>query len=252
MSFFTEHLKTTDDRLLTKWAHYFEVYDREFANLRKRDVTFLEIGIYKGGSIPMWRKFFTPGSKLVFVDIDPACRDLVKEDVHVEIGDQADPAFLAMLAEKYGPFDVIVDDGGHHVQQQRVSLDHLWPHLKDRGLYLVEDTHTSYWPGFGGGYRDPQSFIEHGKDLVDAMHSWYTDQDSVFPFDERAREFSSVRFYDSIVVLEKRIKTEPPMVVGAQNGQVRGSRKALEIRGRQSIFRGRDGMPAPQPTQSGK
>lgn len=244
MSFFADYLKKTDDRLLTKWAHYFEVYDRELARLRNRDLTFLEIGIYKGGSVPMWKNYFSPGSKLVFIDIDPACRDLITEDVHVEIGDQADPKFLAMLVEKYGPFDVIIDDGGHHVQQQRISLEHLWPHLKDRGLYLVEDTHTSYWPGFGGGYRAETSFIEHSKTLIDAMHSWYTDQDDIFPLDDRARELGSLRFYDSIVVLEKRLKAEPPMVIGAQNGQIRGSRRSLEIRGRRSIFQGRDGMPA--------
>ena len=246
MTYFTDHLKKTDHRLLTKWAHYLDVYDRELTRLRGRDLTFLEIGIYKGGSVPLWTNFFTRNSKLVFVDIDPACRDLVSEDVNVEIGDQADPAFLAMLAQKYGPFDIIIDDGGHHVQQQRASLDHLWPHLNDKGLYLIEDTHTSYWPGFGGGYRAPGSFIEHSKSLVDAMHSWYTDQDDIFPFDDRARDLGSVRFYDSIVVLEKRVKAEPPMVIGAQNGQVRGSRKALEIRGRQSIFRGKDGMPLPR------
>ena len=32
-------------------------------------------------------------------------------------------------------------------------------------LYIVEDVHTSYWPGFGGGLREPASFIEFAKDL---------------------------------------------------------------------------------------
>ena len=34
-----------------------------------------------------------------------------------------------------------------------------WPALYDKGIYVVEDTHTSYWPGFEGGYKNPNSFV---------------------------------------------------------------------------------------------
>ena len=37
--------------------------------------------------------------------------------------------------------------------QQKASFNALWPQLSDGGLYIVEDTHSGYWPGFGGGYR---------------------------------------------------------------------------------------------------
>jgi len=76
------------------------------------------------------------------------------------------------------------------MDQQIASLRHLWPQLNDCGLYIVEDTHTSYRPGFGGGFRAPESFIEFAKDLIDRMHSWYTDDDAGFPparLSDRAR-----------------------------------------------------------------
>jgi len=241
MSWFSDYLKRTDHRLLTKWAHYFEVYERELTRFRARPITFLEIGVFKGGSIPMWREYFADGSTLVFADIDPDCAAHADPGTHVEIGNQADPAFLTALAEKYGPFDVVLDDGSHINAHQIASFQGLWPHMKPRSLYMVEDCHTSYWPGFGGGYRNEASFIEFAKRKVDAMHSWYTDQDAMFPFDPIAQELAGVRFYDSIVAFEKNAQAQPPLSINAQNGQVQGSRKALQVRGRSSIFAGKDG-----------
>ncbi|MBC6437049.1 MAG: class I SAM-dependent methyltransferase [Rhodobacteraceae bacterium] len=236
MSYFSDYLKRTDHRMITKWMHYFAIYERELARFRGKDISFLEIGVYRGGSIPMWKGYFGPNARLAFVDIDPACRDHAEPATTVEIGDQTDPAFLADVAQKHGPFDVVIDDGGHMMNQQITSFEHLWPHLSDQGLYLVEDTHTSYWPGFGGGFRNEASFIEYAKRLVDKLHSWYTDQDEIFPYHEIARELNAVRFYDSIVVLEKLLKTEPPVSVASQDGRITRSRKALEVRGRTSIF----------------
>ena len=241
MSYFSEYLKTTDERLLTKWAHYFDVYTRELSRFRDRPISFLEIGVFKGGSIPMWKGFFHDEARLCFVDIDPDCASLAEPGTHVEIGNQADPEFLLRLAETHGPFDVILDDGSHICAHQIASYEALWPHMANGGVYMVEDCHTSYWPGFGGGYRNEASFVEFAKRKVDALHSWYTDQDAMFPFDPIARELHSVRFYDSIVVAEKWVQSEPPATIYAQNGKVKLSRRALELRGRRSAFAGKDG-----------
>ncbi len=242
IQYFLDYLKQTDHRRVTKWMHYFEVYQRELGHMQGKDISFLEIGVYQGGSIPMWAGYFGQGSRLAFVDIDPDCMRHAEPGTSIEIGDQADPSFLEKLAADHGPFDVIVDDGGHLMHQQITSFEYLWPHLNDRGRYIVEDTHTSYWPGYGGGYREEASFIEYAKRLVDKMHSWYTDQDKIFPFDEIAKQMNGVRFYDSVVVVEKQLKKEPPLLVGSKNGEVSGSRKALNVRGRRSVFQGRDGI----------
>jgi hypothetical protein len=233
--YFRDYPGRTGDRKLFKMEHYLELYDQLLEGWEGRDVSFLEIGVYKGGSLPMWQGFLGPGSKLVFLDIDPACRELALPGTMVEIGDQADPGFLKRMGATYGPFDLIVDDGGHKMHQQITSFRHLWPQLSDRGLYIVEDVHTSYWPGFGGGFREPASFIEFAKDLIDRMHSWYTEDDAGFPLNPMAKEIGGIRFYDSLVVIEKRLK-EAPMAITAENGQVSRSRRMLEVRGRRSIF----------------
>lgn len=234
-TYFRDFPGKTGPRTLFKMEHYLEIYDDLLAPWQNRDLSFLEIGVYKGGSIPMWQGFFGGGSRLTFLDIDPECAKLALPGTQVEIGDQSDPSFLARVAEARGPFDVIVDDGGHKMDQQTTSFLHLWPHLRNRGLYIVEDVHTSYWPGFGGGYRASTSFIEFAKDLIDRMHSWYTEDEAAFPLDPMAREIGAIRFHDSLVVIEKRLK-EPPTAITATNGTVTRSRRILEIRGRRSIF----------------
>lgn len=61
IDYFTKFLETTDNRLVSKWMHYFEAYAAELGHLQGKDITFLEIGVWKGGSIPMWRGYFGKG-----------------------------------------------------------------------------------------------------------------------------------------------------------------------------------------------
>lgn len=233
--YFRAFADRTDDRTLFKMDHYLDIYDRVLAGWQGRAISFLEIGVYKGGSMRMWRDYFAPDARLTFLDLDPACLSLELPGTDIRIGDQADPVFLATVARDRGPFDIVVDDGGHQMHQQTTSFRELWPHLNDRGLYVVEDTHTSYWPGFGGGHRAPGSFIEFAKDLIDQMHSWYTEDDAGFPLHPMAAQIGEVRFFDSMVVIEKQIKA-PPISITSRNGKVTQSRRILELRGRKSIF----------------
>ena len=241
VSFFNEYLPRSGDKVMTKWAHYFAVYEREFSRFRQEPVSFMEIGIFKGGSIPMWKEFFHPESRLVFIDIDPECRAHALPGTHVHIGDQSDPAFLQSMIEEHGPFDIILDDGSHINRHQVASFEAMWPAIREHGIYAVEDCHTSYWPGFGGGYRNEASFMEFAKRTVDRMHSWYTDQDDLFQFDPIAAQLLGVRFYDSIVVFGKSPPKQAPVSLTVSNGQIHGTRAPLEMRGRTSIFSGRDG-----------
>ena len=94
----------------------------------------------------------------------------------IEIGDQADCVFFqGVVAKKNRHFDVIVDDRGHKMHQQKTSFNTLWSQFADGGLYLMEDTHSGYWLGFGGGFQEKNSFIDYSMDLVDRMQSCYTD-----------------------------------------------------------------------------
>ena len=184
-----------------KWQHYFSIYETHFAKYRGRRLRFLEIGVSQGGSLDMWKSYFGPRASIIGVDIDPACRRFHDDQVEIIIGDQGDPAFLKQLAQQVGEVDAILDDGGHRMDQQILTFEHLYPLLKDGGVYMCEDVHTSYDPTHGGGLGKPDTFIEYMKTRIDDLHDWYyrnPDATSV------ARTTRSISFYDSIVVLEKK------------------------------------------------
>ena len=64
MNYFKNFLHNTDHRKVYKWSQYFEIYERELSHLKDKDISFLEIGVFKGGSIPMWKGFFKKSSNL--------------------------------------------------------------------------------------------------------------------------------------------------------------------------------------------
>lgn len=195
--------------LLNKWLHYFDIYDRHFSRFRGRDIVMVEIGVYHGGSLGMWKAYFGPRARLVGVDINPRAQKFADDQVTIVIGDQSDRAFLRSLRERYPRIDLLLDDGGHSMEQQIATFEELYDAVAEDGVYMVEDTHTSYWPEYGGGLGAPGSFVEYTKQFVDALHAWHVREWESQPKSTFARSAWSVSWYDSIVVIEKRPK-EPP------------------------------------------
>ena len=192
---------TNDGKVIHKWEHYFPVYERHFAPWRGRSMTFLEIGVSKGGSLAMWRRYFGPLARIVGIDIDPACRAHEEGGVMVRIGDQSDLAFLDEIVGEFGVPDVVLDDGSHQMAHIQASFDHLYPKLLKNGVYMVEDLHTAYWPRFGGGVGRGDTFIDRAKGLVDQLNADHT-EGAIQP-DAFTRGTFGISFYDSVVVFEK-------------------------------------------------
>ena len=102
--------------------------------------------------------------------------------------------------EQYGPFDIIIDDGGHTMEQQIISIETLFPLLSDGGVYLVEDTHTSYWSELRRRPSRPGTFIEWAKDRLDDLQR--LPPRGCRACDRGPRELDAVHCYDSVVVLD--------------------------------------------------
>ncbi len=207
-------------RSIFKWVDYFEVYHRAFARYRGRPITFVEIGVQNGGSTHMWRRYFGAQAKIIGIDVDPSCKALEKDGFEIWIGDQADPNFWDEFCAKHPAADVILDDGGHTMQQQIVTFEALFPILRHGGTYLCEDTHTSYFPAHGGGMGRPGTFLEHVKGLIDEMHAWYHAPLSELKYSDIANQLYSIGIFDSIVVLEKRRKNPPLTIARGYDGHI--------------------------------
>jgi len=203
------YFQNNKGKQIHKWLHYFEIYEKYFARFRNSDVTILEIGVAQGGSLQMWKNYFGPRATVVGIDIDPNCLEHVEEQIDVMIGDQADPNFLMSVMEKYPKIDIVIDDGGHTMNQQKTSFRHLYPHVNKNGIYICEDTHTSYWDDFSGGLGRKGTFIEMSKELVDGLHAWHFEDRDQKSFGDFTLSTFSLHFYPSAVVFEKRPMKTP-------------------------------------------
>lgn len=125
--------------------HYSEVYARYLDQVSHQPLTILEIGIGSGPSLRMWYEYL-PNARIYALDIDD--KTMYNNDrVQCYKGDQSNRDHLKKLMQIIGkPLDVIIDDGGHYMNQQQISLGCLFPYLDRGGLYFIEDLHTSYWP----------------------------------------------------------------------------------------------------------
>lgn len=190
-----------DHRLIFKWMHYFEIYDRHFRKYRGKSPVVMEIGVFKGGSLQMWKEYFGEGTQIIGIDIDESTKEFEEDGITIEIGSQEDRKFLCYLRKKYPKVDILIDDGGHTMQQQIVTFEELFAHVSEEGCYLCEDLHTSYWERYGGGYKNPDSYIEYSKNFIDYINAWHCEELEESGY---TRTMHSLHYYTSILVVEKR------------------------------------------------
>lgn len=204
-AFFEQH----DGRLIHKWHHYFEVYDRHFSRFRGQPINLVEFGVSQGGSLQMWRNYFGPLAKIWGVDINPNCKQFEDATTTIVIGDQEDRSFLKKFATSLPPIDILIDDGGHTMRQQISTFEEVFPAVQANGVYLIEDLHTSYWKNWGGGYKKPGSFIEYSKNFIDKLNAWHSQEPARLDVSDFTRSVASIHYYDSVLVLEKKPMAKP-------------------------------------------
>ena len=169
----------------------------------------------------MWRNYFGPDATIVGIDIDKSCAEFDGRSGAVRIGDQCDPEFLSSVCEEFGPFDAILDDGGHDPSQQIASFCHLFPLLAENGVYMCEDTQTNFWPTRQDLGRS-RTFVNLASDIAKLLTEPHyprrnygrfrylpAERDGELNVSYIAATTFSVQFYDAVIVLEKRRKVEP-------------------------------------------
>lgn len=203
-----KYFTNNTDKLIHKWHHYFEIYDRHFSRFRGKDINIVEFGVSQGGSLQMWKDYFGLKVNIYGIDINPHCKELEEDQVKIYIGDQEDRGFLKSLIKEIPKIDILIDDGGHTMKQQINTYEELFNHIDENGVYLCEDLHTSYWPDFDGGYKRKSSYIEYSKNFIDYINAWHSQQKKL-SINDFTKTVHSLHYYDSILVIEKRPMKEP-------------------------------------------
>jgi hypothetical protein len=175
-----------------KHSTYFDIYDNLFSRYCGEEITFVEIGVLDGGSLFMWREFLGPKARIIGVDLNPNARKWIDDGFEIFIGSQSDELFWEGFIEKVGMVDVVLDDGGHTYEQQIITTEMLLDNIKDSGMLVVEDVHTSYMSGFGA---KKFSFVNYVKNYLDKINLRFGAIDN----DSSDKRVWSIQSFESIV-----------------------------------------------------
>jgi 23S rRNA U2552 (ribose-2'-O)-methylase RlmE/FtsJ len=204
-----KYFYNNNDKLIDKWLHYFNIYDIYFNKYKnKEEIVILEIGVFQGGSLQMWKSYFGPNAKIYGIDINPNCKSFEEKNIEIFIGSQSDRAFLRKIKQEIPKVDILIDDGGHKMNQQIIAFEELFDHVKEDGIYLCEDTHSSYQIMYGGGHKRYGTFIEYSKNFIDYINAYFSEQSSL-KVNKYTKSIKAIHFYDSIVVFEKGKRDKP-------------------------------------------
>lgn len=201
--------------------NYCEKYEKYFPFDRLEPLKILEIGVWDGKSLLTWKDYF-PNSTVVGIDIMDRCSEYTNpaKNIWVEIGSQNDSNFLKNVINKWGPFDMILDDGSHMNDDVIFSFKHLIDYVKTGGVYVAEDTACSYWEEYGGGYKKENTMVEYFKNLIDDVNFAGQYQENFWNVHARREDFlipqsvtndiqirtdiESVNFLNGIIIITKR------------------------------------------------
>lgn len=209
------YFQNNTGKKIAKWTHYFWVYEKHFSALRDKEFTMLEVGVLNGGSLEMWNYYF-PKAKIVGIDINNNCKkhEQVDKNIHVRIGDQSDINFLESLVQEFGQFDLILDDGSHHVNHVNKTFQFLYTKLADDGIYFIEDTHAAYWSSHGGSISTQESINNVAKNMIDSINADHTGGQK--EPDYFTQNLKCMSIYDSIIVFEKgNVDKKYPQEIGS-------------------------------------
>ena len=192
-------------------------YMTHFRAFRRRRIKLLEIGVggvaapdFGGHSLRMWKRYF-PRAEIYSVDIYDKSA-LEESRIRIFRGSQIDPGLWAEVFKEVGEFDLIIDDGSHVNRHVLETFRMLFPRLKSGGIYVIEDTQTSYWPNYEGDgctLDNPATQMNFYKRLVDGLNYQEFPSGGVQAATEYDRQITSLHFYHNMVFIYKGANDEP-------------------------------------------
>jgi hypothetical protein len=140
---------------------YLPAYGAMLAHFRNEPINLIEIGVADGASVAMWEKWL-PRAQIVGIDIQSRCARFARGRVAIEIGSQADGAFLDDVLTRYPP-TIMIDDGSHMADHIIATFERAWAKLLPGGCYIMEDLYVHAGAGAhawrGNATMAPQDYV---------------------------------------------------------------------------------------------
>ena len=180
----------------SKHSTYFSAYDDIFNKYIGKEIIFVEVGVLGGGSLFMWKNFFGKQARIIGIDLNPEAKKWEKDGFEIFIGDQSDPDFWIDFYKQVGEVDILLDDGGHTYVQQIVTSEIALDNIKNGGVLVVEDTHTSYMDKFGD---QSIKYINYISKMIDRINTRF----GSFKNAKNNKKVFSISIYESLVAFYK-------------------------------------------------
>lgn len=184
--------KGTDKATHHDYCRFYEAY------LPRTLKKLVEIGVFEGASLKMWSEYY-PSASIYGIDIFDK-KNFDTKKIKTLIADQSKREELNRAINSIGAgIDVVIDDGGHTMEQQQVSMATFLPHTK---YYILEDLHTSLvkaylLSGCNFGVTDESATVLRG--LIQYMYGG--DYKKCFPFLTEEEVNRMEKYIDKIYLL---------------------------------------------------
>jgi len=139
-----------NDRTDKNTVHsYLDLYERLLSNKKKIAKNVLEVGVYKGGSIMLWRDYFKNATVygLDVMKIEDMCNEIKnRQRIVLRSFDAYDEnIFYNQFVSKNIKFDFMLDDGPHTLESMKQFIKLYSQIMTDDGILIIEDVQDWEW-----------------------------------------------------------------------------------------------------------
>ena len=121
-------------------GHSYHIYYEKFFNLKKNNqIDLLELGSFKGNASAAFY-FYFKNCKIISCDLFPDLFLYKSERIkNFKIDSGSESELNNKLLKNDYKFDIIVEDAGHFLKDQIISLFILFKTLKSKGFFVIEE-----------------------------------------------------------------------------------------------------------------
>ena len=117
-----------------KYAGYYETF---FKKIKNSKLKILELGAFKGNATASFF-FYFKNSFIYSLDLYPDLFTYKSKRIkNFKIDNSSEKELLSL--SKITKYDIIIEDAGHYLKDQIITLFTLFPKLKKKGIYVVEE-----------------------------------------------------------------------------------------------------------------
>lgn len=129
---------------------YLELYQKLLISKKETAKNVLEVGIGDGGSIKLWRDFFTNATiyALDILPIDRVMDELLNDDrviLYTSSNAYDNEFFTTQFLNKNIMCDFMLDDGPHTLESMKLFIKLYSQIMTDDGILIIEDVQSWDW-----------------------------------------------------------------------------------------------------------